>query len=276
MSITKEILSNSSYFILKDKYLLLKKADKTLPTEQEFKKIIGLENCSSFEKATTKDSAFSKAHATLFSERQLGYTAISFTDEPIPSDYEYVLLREYIWEKDSSRSEKASRAMGIANWLQHTKHCCCCGGLLIADDKETCLKCPDCHEVFFPRISPCIIVLVTRGNEMLLARHKMRNTNLFTCIAGFIEHGESAEGCVHREVKEETGLNVKNVRYIASQSWPFPDQMMFAFRAEYDSGEIKVQEDEITEAHWFSKENVPTIPKPGSVAYKLINGFLTE
>ena len=107
----------------------------------------------------------------------------------------------------------------------------------------------------------------------MLARHVQRNQDIYTCIAGFIEAGESAEEAVSREVKEEVGINVKNIKYKGSQGWPFPDQLMLAFTAEYESGTIKLQEDELSEAKWFSKENLPATPLPGSVAYKLINSL---
>ena len=99
-----------------------------------------------------------------------------------------------------------------------------------------------------------------------------RNTDVFSCIAGFVELGESLEQCVAREVREETSLEIKNIKYVGSQSWPFPDQLMLAYTADYDAGEINVQEEELSEAKWFRRDNLPSIPKAGSVAYNLING----
>ena len=94
---------------------------------------------------------------------------------------------------------------------------------------------------------------------------------MYTCIAGFMEAGESAENAVKREVKEEVGLNIKNIRYRGSQSWPFPDQLMLGFTAEYESGELKLQKEEIADAQWFDRDNCPASPKPGSIAYRLIH-----
>lgn len=108
---------------------------------------------------------------------------------------------------------------------------------------------------------------------MLLARHSQRNQNIYACIAGFMETGETAEQAVRREIMEETGLTVKNIRYFGSQSWPFPAQMMIAFTAEYESGELQIQESEIQHAAWFSKGECPTTPQPGSIAYKMIHSF---
>ena len=253
MSISKKILElqNTSYLILKDKFLLLRKADKSLPNQKEFSQFL---------------ESMKAKKETLISEKEFNYSAFSVfekDDFTIPNDFDFYLLREYLWEKDNKEGDLASRAMGISNWRNSMQFCNHCGKKLEDGENETCRVCKNCGTVFFPRISPCVIVLVTNGNKMLLAKHKMRNTDIFTCIAGFIEHGEKVEECVHREVKEETGLNVKNVQYKGSQPWPFPDQLMLAYRAEYESGEIKVQEEELKEAAWFSKDKLPSLPKPG-------------
>ena len=124
----------------------------------------------------------------------------------------------------------------------------------------------------FPQIEPAVIVCVKRGEEILLARHANRTKSFWTTLAGFVEIGETAENAVKREVFEETAIRVKNIRYVASQSWPFPDQLMLAFVAEYDAGEINIQKEEILEAAWFSRTALPEIAPKGSVAYDLITG----
>lgn len=110
----------------------------------------------------------------------------------------------------------------------------------------------------------------------MLVKNKNRTRDVYSCVAGFVEAGESAEQCVEREVMEETGIKIQNVRYIGSQSWPFPDQLMLAFRAEYLDGKIKVQEEELDDAAWFKKDSLPPLPFEGSVAYNLISIFLQE
>ena len=112
------------------------------------------------------------------------------------------------------------------------------------------------------------------GNEILLARHLQRNQDVYACIAGFMEAGETAEHAVRREILEETGISVKNIHYLGSQSWQFPDQLMLAFTAEYESGEINVQKEELIEAGWFDRNNCPATPQPGSIAYRLIHGLI--
>ena len=134
----------------------------------------------------------------------------------------------------------------------------------------TARVCPDCGNIIYPRIDPCIIVLVYKEGKILLARHVQRNQDIYACIAGFVEAGEPIEHAVEREIMEETGLKVKNIRYFGSQSWPFPAQLMFGFIADYESGEISLQAEEISDAQWFDPDHCPASPQPGSIAYRLI------
>lgn len=186
--------------------------------------------------------------------------------------FKKIPLREFIADNEEV-SVYASRARGLMEFRANYKFCPKCGTALI-EKNFSGRFCPGCSDMIFPRISPAIITLVSKGDEVLLVKHKNRNQNMWACIAGFVESGETIEQTIVREVKEEVGINVKDVRYVGSQSWPFPDQLMFAFRAEYDSGNIKIQEDEISQAAWFKREEIPVDCKPpkGSVAYRLING----
>lgn len=178
-------------------------------------------------------------------------------------------------DPDLSRlAAPASRALGLSNWHKETRFCPRCGGELHDHDTETARHCVSCGNLLFPRLSPAIIVLVRKGDQLLLARHAARNSSVWACIAGYLEHGESLEECVEREVKEETGLTVGTIRYAGSQSWPFPDQFMVAFFAEWVSGDIAVDPAEIAEARWFSRDSLPATPPPGTVAWGLINAAL--
>lgn len=188
----------------------------------------------------------------------------------IPSGYTVELIRQYIYEHEDCVL-KASRAKALLSWRQLTKYCGVCGTKLIDNTTLTARECPSCHNLIFPRIEPCIIVLISKGNKILLLRHVQRNQDIYACLAGFMEAGETAEHAVEREVMEETGLKVKNIKYYGSQSWPFPAQLMLAFTAEYESGEIKLQEDEISSAQWFDRDECPATPQPGSIAYRLIH-----
>lgn len=181
-------------------------------------------------------------------------------------------LRQFFAEHDEETSSKVARAKALSEWRKKTVYCPRCGTKLVEDTEFTAMKCPNCGELLFPRIDPCIIVLVRKGDKILLARHTQRNQDIYACLAGYVEAGETIENAVRREIFEETGIKVKNIQYRGSQSWPFPRQLMLAFYADYESGEIKVQEEEIEEAKWFDINDLPATPAPGSIAYKLIHG----
>lgn len=192
-------------------------------------------------------------------------------DDVIPEGYRKSLIRLSFAAMDEEGCFHLARAKALLEWRASTKFCGRCGRELIEHGELTARTCPDCGNLIFPRIEPCIIVLVHRGDEILLARHVQRNQDIYACIAGFMEAGESAEHAVAREIKEETGITVKNIRYFGSQSWPFPSQLMLGFTAEYESGDMKLQDDEIAEARWFRRDECPASPPPGSIAYRLIH-----
>ena len=208
----------------------------------------------------------------IFSEAPYTYTGARLRDGAGAEGYELIPIRSYFGEHDESDSARAARAKGMLAWRSTYKFCPSCGGSLIDDEKLSARNCTNCGAQYFPRIEPCIIVLVTKGDKLLLARHRARSQNIHTCIAGFIEIGESAEQAVVREVREEVGIEIKDLRYVGSQGWPFPDQLMLGFRAEYASGDIRVQESELVEAKWFTRDALPPFPKRGSMGWRLITG----
>ncbi len=202
-------------------------------------------------------------------------------DAPIPEGYKNIPLRQYFWitktepKALSCTAQNAARAHGFLSLRQYYKYCPSCGAPFSDHTQETALVCTGCNKLLFPRIEPAIIVLISKGNQILLAKNKLR-PDFYSCIAGFVEHGESLEQCVQREVKEETGLEIQNIRYSHSQPWPFPDQLMLGFFAEYKSGDIVLQESELSDAQWFDLDNLPVIPKEGSIAYDLIHQFIKD
>jgi len=141
---------------------------------------------------------------------------------------------------------------------------------------ERAKECPQCGLLHFPRLAPAIIVLVERGNELLLARSRHFLPGMYSVLAGFVEPGESLEEAVLREVKEEVGVEVKDIKYFGSQPWPFPHSLMIGFTATYTGGEISLNDEEIEEAGWFTVDNLPSIPGKISIARKLIDGFLAK
>jgi NAD+ diphosphatase len=133
------------------------------------------------------------------------------------------------------------------------------------------MVCPACSYHQYPRVQPCIITIITKGdNEVLLAKSVHNKSNMYGLIAGFVEVGETLEEAVQREAFEEVGLKLKNIRYMSSQPWPFPSNLMIAFHAEYDSGEIQLQVEEISEAQFFRFDQLPEIPFKGSIAHAMI------
>ena len=155
----------------------------------------------------------------------------------------------------------AGRAFQIAEWSRTHRFCGVCGTKTIFVQGDRSAKCPSCGHSAYPRISPAMMVLVKKGEQILLAQHAAPRNQFFTALAGFLEAGESIEEAVHREVFEEVGLKVKDLKYFGSQPWPFPHSLMIAFTAEYDSGDIKVDETEIAQAKWFGPEDeLPPVP----------------
>ncbi|MBQ2599526.1 MAG: NAD(+) diphosphatase [Bacteroidales bacterium] len=182
--------------------------------------------------------------------------------EPIPT---------YFYTHDETENARLARMKGYCDWLSATRFCPACGQPLQFHDTENALVCPACGRLHYPRIEPCIITLITRGDELLLLRNVRDTQGIYACLAGFVESGETLEQALRREVREETGLEVQDIRYAGSQGWPFPDQLMVAFYAEYKSGEIRIQESEIADARWFRRDALPPLPRPGSIARRLIN-----
>jgi NAD+ diphosphatase len=138
------------------------------------------------------------------------------------------------------------------------------------------MKCPACALLAFPRVAPAMITLVTRGDEALLAQGVAFRGPMYSCLAGFVEPGESLEGAVVREVREEVGVEIGNVRYRGSQPWPFPHSLMVGFRADWVSGDIVCDPSEILDAKWFTRDAMPNIPPRISIARRLIDAWIAE
>lgn len=169
-----------------------------------------------------------------------------------------------------------SHSLQIISARREHAFCGCCGHPMQPRAGEWAMVCTQCGQFCYPRISPCIIVLVTRGDELLLVRHHRhgRESTMHTLVAGFIEPGESAEQAVHREVLEETGLTLGKLKYCFSQSWPFPHSLMMGFHGEYSSGKLAIDENELSFGGWFHRDNLPDLPPPFAIARKLVDLFL--
>ncbi|HCD9749733.1 NAD(+) diphosphatase [Pseudomonas aeruginosa] len=198
-------------------------------------------------------------------------------DEPIElPGMAWAPLRQFMLHGDFDQFCMLGYASQIGIWARHNRFCGNCGTRMQAQDHERVMQCPQCGLHQYPRLSPSMIVLVTRGDEVLLARSPRFVPGVYSTLAGFVEAGESVEQCVVREVREEVGVEVANLQYIGSQNWPFPHSLMLGFHAEYVSGEIVPQEDEIEDAQWFSLDALPPLPAQRSIARHLIDLYLAR
>jgi NAD+ diphosphatase len=185
--------------------------------------------------------------------------------------WERVSLRQLLFTQQNIAFSVLGRAWQYIHFLRTHKFCGQCGAEMERVNWEMAMQCHRCKHRTYPRVSPCIIVAIHNGEKLLLAkgvRHK--EANMYSTLAGFVESGESLEEAVHREVFEEVGVKVKNLRYFNSQPWPFPHSLMVGFIAEYDGGDIVCQENEIDDAQWFDVDALPNIPPKVSIAGQLI------
>jgi NAD+ diphosphatase len=193
-----------------------------------------------------------------------------------PAGMAFEGLRQVYGRLDEGLFWIAARAVQIIDWDRTHQFCGRCGVPLRTKADERAKECPQCGLLHFPRLSPAIIVLVEQGNQLLLARSRHFMPGMYSVLAGFVEPGESLEEAVAREVKEEVGIEIKDIKYFGSQPWPFPHSLMIGFTATYAGGEISRDDKEIEDAGWFSVEKLPRIPGKISIARKLIDGFLAK
>lgn len=187
-----------------------------------------------------------------------------------------VTLRDALILSPEAPVDLLSTGFQVWQWWQDHRYCGRCGERTQPHPRERARWCDRCHIPWYPRIAPCVIVVIRRDDRFLLARSSRVTRNFYSLIAGFVEPGESLEQAVVREVKEETGLDVKNIRYQSSQPWPFPHQLMVGFIADYRGGELCLQEDELADAGWFCADEHPPIPPETTIAGRLISAIKDE
>lgn len=220
----------------------------------------------------------------IVSEQGIGYWhgqplyVLQLDNDELPADdrFEWIGSRAYMLQGEIELFRMLAFASQTGTWAREHRFCGSCGQPMQSSTTHRMRYCTPCGVEQYPRIAPCMIVLVSRGDEILLARSPRFVPGMYSVLAGFAEPGESIEGCVHREVMEETCIRVQHLRYIASQNWPFPHSLMLGFHAEYLDGDIRPQLDEIEDARWFNINRLPDLPVQGSIARYLIDLYLHE
>ena len=196
---------------------------------------------------------------------------------PAPAGMQWSGLRTLFGALDDTVFALAGRAFQIVDWDRSHQYCGRCGTATVLKEGERSRVCPSCAQLHYPRIAPAIMVLVRRGPEFLLARSPHFPPGMFSALAGFTEPGETLEQTIVREVREEVSIEINNIRYFASQPWPFPHSLMIAFHADYVEGEITPDPAEIEAADWFSLNRLPEkLPSTISISRRLIDATLNE
>lgn len=259
----EQITTPSLWFIFQDEKLLIDKAnyDQPIPLLQHFSEL-SLESDNQHYLGT-------------YNETQCFAVELN-QNKATPQNMEFYSLRQCYDILGDTLFNVAGRASQILLWDSTNRFCGRCGTEMYLKESERARACPKCQFHSYPRISPSIIVLVEKGDKILLARSPHFPPKRYSVLAGFIEPGETAEQAVEREVFEEVGIHLKNICYIRSQPWPFPHSLMLGFTAEYESGEITIDNVEIEDAHWYNINNLPELPMSSSIARWLINLFIDK
>lgn len=209
-----------------------------------------------------------------FSDNDVQYVAtLVATDTDTPDGFLWVDIRSSFTTLGEHSWMMLTKGVELLNWAESSRFCSRCGAPM-QRASEISMRCSRCNNEIWPQLSPCIMVLVRRGDEALLVHAASFSRPFFALIAGFVETGETLEQCVQREVAEETGLSITNIQYFGSQSWPYPAQLMIGFTADYLSGTIKFVDGELIDGGFFSPHNLPMLPSHPSLARQLIDHWL--
>ncbi len=204
------------------------------------------------------------------------YAAELDAEDTLPASMSLSGLRQLYGQVDEGLFGVAGRAAQILEWDRTHRYCGRCGTPMELLPGERAKRCPQCGLVSYPRLSPAVIVLIERGEEVLLARGQHSVTGFYSILAGFVEPGESLEEAASREIYEEVGIAVTGLRYFGSQPWPFPHSLMIGFTATYAGGDLRLQESEIAEAAWFTSATLPPLAPPLSIARQMIDDFVAR
>lgn len=201
------------------------------------------------------------------------YSAEFVLETSTPEGMIFRDLRSLYNDLDEDIFLLAGRAVQIVNWDSSHQFCGKCGSPTQTKEDEMAKICPECGFTSHTRLSPAVITAIIKDGKLLMALHNRSSGNMYGLVAGFVEAGETLEEAVQREIMEEVGLKVKNIKYFGSQPWPYPNSLMIAFTAKYESGQISVDGDEITDAKWFSEDELPQTLSKISIASELIDWY---
>lgn len=250
------------WFVFDNDLLLLEKKDNSYSMPYQIEIPVSSEKTPIIHEISTLQGSLCKALEISFDIKENGrylMTDLRSSFDLLPHD-QFVM---------------AGKAREILFWDRTTQYCPVCGASM-KQFLPIAKKCPVCSFEIFPTISTAILALVRKGDSVLLVRARNFKGNFHSLVAGFLETGESLEECVAREVLEETGLTIKNITYFGSQPWPFPNGLMVGFIADYESGEIRLQEEELCAGAFYTKEHLPELPRKLSLARKMIDWWLNE
>lgn len=262
----KDFSSPSKWFVFINHKILVKsnstglkvpvlKNNEQFPFKLQYKEFLGIDNDNNGLYVTTTEN-----------------------EDIIFDGYELKSFREFYKMASEEEFLAAGYAVQIYQWRKNFKYCGTCGSKMIRYVNERAMQCQSCKQISFPRISPAVIVAVKNGDKLLLAHNNKFREGLYSVIAGYIEPGETPEEAAKREVLEEVGITIKNLRYIKSQSWPFPDSLMMGYVADYKSGDITPDNYEIDDADWYTVEDFKKVIIPGyhAIARWLIDELFPE
>jgi NAD+ diphosphatase len=201
------------------------------------------------------------------------YAVEILESQPLPAGWAALGLRDLFGLVETTLAALSGRAYQILEWDRDQQYCGRCGTRTQPRSDERARICPACGFTSYPPVSPAVMILVTHGRKLLLARKPVWPQGRFSAFAGFVEPGETLEDTVQRETREEAGVEVKNIRYFGSQPWPFPHSLMIAFSAEYAGGDVRPDGVEIEEARWFEPDQLPRLPPPISISRRLIDAI---
>lgn len=202
----------------------------------------------------------------------VGFTCEAYNDEK----FKTIEMRTVFPVVSAGMCYALCRAKMLLEWKKRHTYCGACGEQLFSSENDIAMKCSACREAYYPQVAPAVIVAVTKEDKILLAHNFRFKERVHSLIAGFVEAGESIEQAVSREIFEETGINVCDIRYAGSQSWPFPNSLMLGFTAKYASGTLAVDGTELECADWYTADDLPQLPEKGSIARRIIDDFCSE